>query len=117
MWSKARNSGTSRDKVAMTPEQFERFQQSLKETVSDQIKLTVNGKIDGLRKDLQNYVDSDAIWKEVDKTWKEDAQPSIDLGKNVKWGGMFIASVIAVGGGLIVIVEGIIKFIMWISHK
>lgn len=79
--------------------------------VADQIKVTVNGKVDALKTELQGYVIADTAWKEVDKKWKEDAQPSINLGKNLKWGGMFIASVVAVGAGLTGIIVGFIEII------
>lgn len=44
----------------MTPEQID----ELKEHVAETVKTVVNGKIDRLNLKLDNYIDSDMVWKE-----------------------------------------------------
>lgn len=57
----------------MTPQQLE----SIEEAVGKAIKTHVNGKIDGLRKDFQEYVKDDT-------EWKVKAQPVIKMGENLQ---------------------------------
>lgn len=99
----------------MTDLQFTQFQKGMEEAVERQIKTTVNGKIDGLRAYVEAYVKLDTNWKENDKAWKTDAQPSIDLGKNVSWGGKLIAGLIGVGAGMVAIGAGVVKFVEFIK--
>lgn len=81
----------------MTPEQFE----ELKISLNDQVKITVNGKIDRLSIKLENYITSD-------NEWKEKAQPSIDLGNNTRTIGRFFAGMF----GTIGVISGAI-FGVW----
>lgn len=92
----------------MTPEQF----QKLNENIVSTIRMTVNGKIDGLRSELQAYITDDTAWKAVDGAWKTDAQPAIDLGTSVRGFGMVMAyllGTLTAIGTLVGIVYGFCK--------
>ena len=89
----------------MTPEQFEKLQNLISEQVSVAVKTTVNGKIDSLNTKLEDYIKSD-------NEWKERAQPTIELGTNVRGFGKVFAYLIgtaAAVGGLVVLIEEFIK--------
>jgi len=49
----------------------------IKSTIHDAIQEKVNGKIDGLRHELSEYIKDDTAWK-------VDAQPTIEAFKNAK---------------------------------
>lgn len=77
----------------MTPEQYEGLIQS----VSDQIKITVNGKIDKINTKLDAYIVDD-------NEWKKTAKPVIEMGKNLQGFGvvaLYILTVLAALGGAI----------------
>lgn len=89
----------------MTPEQFEKLQSLITEQIGVAVKMTVNGKIDALNKKVDDYIKSD-------NEWKERAQPTIELGTNVRGFGKVFAYIIgtaAAVGGLIVLLEGLFK--------
>lgn len=113
----------------MTPDQLEQLQNTLIKAVEVQIKLTVNGKIDRLNeimeqqkialiehtKDdkltayrLENYITKDEQeWKE----WKIVAQPSLDLGTNLRGFGKVLAYIIVTIGGLAGVISGIVALV------
>lgn len=113
----------------MTPEQFEQLQKGLTDAVAAQVKITVNGKIDRLnqimeeQKDaliahtqedkitafkLESYISKDEQeWKD----WKIKAQPSLDLGTNLRGFGKVLAYMIATIGGLVGVTAAIIALI------
>lgn len=82
----------------MTEVQLEKLQKTIKDQIETTVKLVVNGKIDRLNDKLDNYIITD-------NQWKEDAQPSIDLGKNVNGFGRVLAYIL----GTIAGIYGIIK--------
>ncbi|MCX6756346.1 MAG: hypothetical protein NTX85_03325 [Candidatus Nomurabacteria bacterium] len=85
----------------MNPEQFEQLQI----TISKQIEITVNGKIDNLNKKVDDYIKSD-------NEWKDRAQPTIELGTNVRGFGKVFAYLIgtaAAVGGLFALFESLFK--------
>lgn len=89
----------------MTPEQFEKLQTVIKEQIAETVKVTVNGKIDALNKKVDDYIKSD-------NEWKDRAQPTIELGTNVRGFGKVFAYIIgtlAAVGGLVALIEGFIK--------
>ncbi len=57
----------------MTPEQFEKLQNTISKQIEISVKATVNGKIDNLNKKVDDYIKSD-------NEWKDRAQPTIELG-------------------------------------
>lgn len=61
----------------------------MKSHVAEQIKTTVNGKIDRIGTKLDNFV-------EGDKAWKLTAQPVIDMGTNLRGFGKVAAGIIAI---------------------
>lgn len=66
----------------------------MKVHVSDVIRITVNGKIDGIRTDLNTYIKEDL-------QWKERAQPAIDIVTNVQGFGkvaLYVFGFIAAAG-------------------
>jgi len=110
----------------MTPEQIKQLQNALKDAVASQVKVTVNGKIDLLNKimeeqknaliahtkedketaqKLHDYIVKDELeWAE----WKELAQPTLDLGMNLRGFGKVIAYLIATVAGITGAVAGCI---------
>lgn len=87
----------------MTPAQEKRIM----ERIDKQIKITVNGKIDNLNIRLTEYIKDDTLWK-------DQAQPSIDLGKNLRGFGLvgagFLGLIAAVSGAIIGVLELIKRF-------
>ena len=89
----------------MTPEQFEKLQTLITEQIGVAVKITVNGKIDNLNKKVDDYIKSD-------NEWKERAQPTIELGTNVRGFGKvfaYLIGTVAAVGGLIALLEGFFK--------
>lgn len=84
----------------MSPEQLEQIQK----TVSEQIKITVNGKIDRINDKLDNYI-------KEDNDWKERIMPEIQAVANVRGFGKVAVGLLAVGGTIVGLVVGIIKII------
>lgn len=64
----------------MTPEQFDLINKNIEQTI---IK-TVNGKIDRIDQKLDDYI-------KQDNEWKEAAQPTIEMGNNVRGFGKVLA--------------------------
>lgn len=73
----------------MTPEQYQQFTDNIKET----IKTTVNGKIDRIEKKLDTYI-------EEDNKWKAAAQPTIDMGNNVRGFNKVLMYILGIGAAL-----------------
>ena len=89
----------------MTPEQFEKLQNLISKQVETAVKVTVNGKIDDLNKKVDEYIKSD-------NEWKERAQPTIELGTNVRGFGkvfVYLIGTIAAVGGLVLTFERLIR--------
>ncbi len=89
----------------MTPEQFEKLQNLISKQVETAVKATVNGKIDDLNRKVDEYIKSD-------NEWKERAQPTIELGANVRGFGKVLAYLIgtvAAIGGLIFTFERLFR--------
>lgn len=65
--------------------------------ISDQIRITVNGKIDKITMKLDDYISDDNDWKRM-------ARPVIEMGKNLQGFGivvLYILSALAALGGAI----------------
>lgn len=91
----------------MSPEQFEQLNNTVKETIT----LTVNGKIDRLKQQLDDYI-------EQDNTWKKDVTPSIELVKKMQGFasiGSGMLKFIILMGAVITAVWTFLRFI--INHK
>jgi hypothetical protein len=89
----------------MTPEQFEKLQTLISRQVETAVKATVNGKIDDLNKKVDEYIKSD-------NEWKERAQPTIELGTNVRGFGKvfaYLIGTVAAIGGLILTFEHLFR--------
>lgn len=71
----------------MTPDDFLKLHKAvtdaLNETVKESIEKNVNGKIRNLDSKIDDYIKQDIRWKEEDKRWKDNAQPSVSLGSKV----------------------------------
>jgi hypothetical protein len=92
----------------MTEEQFNKIEELIKnhstqvedkkyedrEHIKEVIIKTVNGKIDGFRKEFASYVEEDILWK-------EKAQPAVDFFRNVTWAKSFILGVLLFIGSAI----------------
>lgn len=97
----------------MNDEQFKQLKSELKSHVEDTIKTTVNGKIDGLRRELTDYIQKDTEWKEVDKSWKSQVDPVVAVYKNSSWlGRIVVASLkfLALVGAAVGAVFAIVKY-------
>lgn len=87
----------------MTPDDLVKINQNIAAT----IKTTVNGKIDGMRTQLNEYIRDD-------NEWKADVKPYIELmrqTKNFSDGLIFILKFIGLFGGAGGIIYAGIKFI------
>lgn len=82
----------------MTEEQY----QGIKDIISDQIKLVVNGKIDRLTDMLNDHIKSDA-------EWKSDAEPIVTAGRNLSGYGRITVAIIAFIATLAAAITGIMK--------
>lgn len=71
----------------MTPEQHEHYINEMKNIVADTIRTIVNGKIDGMRNDLTNYIKEDTLWKNT-------ADPYIKLAANISGTWKFLVYVV-----------------------
>ncbi len=120
----------------MTPDQIEQLQKSLISAVEVKIESTVNGKIDRLKKmmedqnkimeeqkealiihtqedkltayKLENYITKDEQeWKE----WKIMAQPSLDLGTNLRGFGKVLAYLVGTIGAIAGAIAGVVALI------
>ncbi len=79
----------------MTPDEFAKITQIIKDT----IKETVNGKIDKIDVKLDNYIKDD-------NEWKAAANPTIELGNNVRGFGKVMVYLLGIAGAIF----GLIKF-------
>lgn len=109
----------------MTPEQLIQLEETLKFSVARQVEISVNGKIDRLNRvmeghmaddkltaqKLEKYILDDTTWKTLDKAWKEGAQSSIDLGKNVSGFGKVFAYILGTIAGISGLIYAIIKVV------
>lgn len=96
----------------MTPKQFIEFKEIIKTEVSDTINTTVNGKINDLRKVVNEYI-------EDDKKWKEEVTPSIQRMKEFQGfttvGATLLKTIMLIGGAVGVI-YGLFVFIKeWVN--
>lgn len=70
----------------------------LRKSIVDGINISVNGKIDGLRREFKEYIMLDTAWKEEDRQWKKRATPAVSLVNNTtfysKWFGKTFIAVI-----------------------
>lgn len=94
----------------MSQEQFDKFEQSMKESVALAIEVNVNGKIRNIDKKIDDYIRLDTEWKKEDKQWKDTAQPTVDFGKNAIGFGK-ILKILAWGAGVMLAIGGALKLI------
>lgn len=97
----------------MDYQQFEQLKSELKSHVEETIKVTVNGKIDGLRGELADYIKKDVEWKKEDQTWKSQVDPVVAVYKNSSWlGRVVVASLkfLALVGAAVGAVFAIVKY-------
>ena len=105
----------------MTEEQFERLNNSIKEQIAYSINLNVNGKVDALNEIMVKHMEDDRIVAEKlvlhlasEEEWKKQAQPIIELGRNISGFGKVVAYILGVMGGITVVALSIWKGItMW----
>lgn len=74
----------------MSPDDFKTIMgvidSSIKESVAIAIEKHVNGKIRNLDTKIDEYIKQDVEWKKDDKAWKDNAQPTINLGSGaINW--------------------------------
>lgn len=76
----------------MTDEQYE----DLKQVITDQMKITVNGKIDRLTQMVTDHIADDT-------EWKKDAQPVVDAVKAARQGTQWAIAWIGFIAGIVTI--------------
>ncbi len=85
----------------MTPDQHKLFLEEMKQ----EIRYTVNGKIDSLSRDFKQYVKDDMAWKddytESDLEWKDKAQPAIDAFSNLTGAGKILVALALAASAII----------------
>lgn len=90
----------------MTPSELETLKDDLKTALTQVVVLTVNGKIDAINKKLDLYIQDD-------NAWKATAEPVIDMGNNLRGGGIVLlwvaSAIVAVGGAWKIIISLIMK--------
>lgn len=84
----------------MTEEQY----QGIKELISDQIKITVNGKIDKLTDMMNNHIKDDA-------EWKKNAEPIVNAGRNLSGWGRVTLAILGFVAMLVGAITGIMKLL------
>ena len=82
----------------MKEEQFSKLLQTIREEVNDTVKVVVNGKIDRIQQKLDDYIASDI-------EWKNQAKPSIELGRNVNGFGRVLAYILGTFAGIYTIIK------------
>lgn len=82
----------------MTDEQFI----EINKTIAETIKTTVNGKIDKLNVKIDNYI-------VTDNEWKQQANPTIELGNNIRGFGKVAIYILGFAGMVFGIIKGINK--------
>ena len=85
----------------MTPEQLELLRQTIDNQLKKGIETHVNGKIRSLTERFDTYV-------REDNEWKERANPTIELGNNVRGFGIVFMYLLGVLGAIF----GVIKYIL-----
>lgn len=85
----------------MTPEQLELLRQTIDKQLKAGIETHVNGKIRVLTERFETYV-------KEDNEWKERANPTIELGNNVRGFGIVLVYLLGVAGAIF----GVIKFLI-----
>lgn len=96
----------------MTEEQHEKYLEEMTKTIEATIKIVVNGKIDGMRRELSDFSKETRDWREnefneyvkEDKEWKEIATPIIKAGVNLTGAGKIA---VALFGGIGIIAAGV----------
>lgn len=85
------------------------FQTAIVSAVEQQVKTTVNGKIESLRTDFANY-------RADDEKWKREVQPSIDNMRTFALSGRLIVFFIVAIGGLAAFLANIGNIVHSIIH-
>lgn len=67
------------------------IEKSVAEAVPKAVDISVNGKVNGMRKELSDYITVDNQWKHEDRQWKDNAQPVINMGKDIQAGNRIIS--------------------------
>lgn len=80
----------------MTPDQFSKLQ----EAITNQIKITVNGKIDRINEKLDTYIKEDNEWKTDVKPYIENMRQMSDF---TLVGSAVLKFIISIGGAVAVI--------------
>lgn len=68
--------------INMSPEQFLQLKTIIDAQIETSTEKHVNGKIRALDKKIDDYIATDTAWKKEDERWKENAQPTVDLGQD-----------------------------------
>ena len=90
----------------MNDAQYQNFKDEMKEYTASVIRITVNGKIDNIDKKLSDYI-------KTDTAWKVEAQPVINMGKNINGFGKISKVILS----LMVAIGSAWGLIEWISGK
>lgn len=90
----------------MTDEQFKRLGDLIVEKIHGSVAVAtekyVNGKIRNLDKKIDDYIISD-------NEWKKAAQPTIELGNNIRGFGKVAVYLLGIGATLFAVIKGLKK--------
>lgn len=81
---------------------------AIQDAVSIGIEKNVNGKIKALDAKIEQYINADLQWKQIDSSWKRTAQPAIDLGNDARASSRAALFFLGLMATLTVIIGGII---------
>ena len=81
----------------MTPDQFEQFNKTIKDSIAESIEINVNGKIRRLDAKLDTYI-------KEDNEWKSDVKPYIESMRQFNGfttiGATILKAVLLIGGAV-----------------
>lgn len=90
----------------MTEEQYARLEETIVKHIHGSVAMAtekyVNGKIRDLHGEFHNYI-------KEDNEWKKAAQPTIDLGNNIRGFGKVTVYLLGIGATLFAIIKGLKK--------
>ena len=100
----------------MTPEEYAKLETSLRQAVAEQVKLTVNGKVDKMmishgqmHDQFIKHVADDAATDKILTDFIAKAEPLLDMMKNLSWGWKAVLAVLGGAAGLMTVIAIIVE--------
>lgn len=92
----------------MNAEELIKIQEAIRDTVGIAIQAHVNGKITKLTVKLDEYI-------KEDNEWKERANPTIELGNNIRGFNKGLVYVLGITGALFGVGKAVVEFIRYFN--